>query len=100
MTYGMYPVPTVHSNGVSPTGPAVPPVVMLYSYDQGFGYGSQAKSLEFGSLGPVHLSGTNEVAQSSDANPVRGPYEQRHGTHKGSSSRSSPDQPSTPKLQR
>ncbi|XP_008777040.2 uncharacterized protein LOC103697050 isoform X2 [Phoenix dactylifera] len=97
MAYGMYPVPTVNSSGVSPTGPAVPPVVMLYSYDQGIGYGSHAESLEFGSLGPVHLSGTNEVAPSSDANPVRGPYEQRY---KGSSSRPSPDQPSTPKLQR
>nr|XP_010938971.1 uncharacterized protein LOC105057942 isoform X1 [Elaeis guineensis] len=100
MAYGMYPVSTVSPNGVSPTGPAVPPVVMLYSYDQGFGYGSHAESLEFGSFGPVHLSGTNEVAQSSDANPVRGPYDRRHGMYKGSSSRSSPDQPSTPRLQR
>ncbi|XP_073115888.1 uncharacterized protein [Elaeis guineensis] len=100
LSYGMYPVPTVNSNGVSPVNPAVSSVVMLHSYDQGIGYGSYGESPEFGSLGPVHLSGMNEVASSNDVNLVRESYGQRHGTYKGSSSHSSPDQPFSPQLQR
>ncbi|KAG1368621.1 Nucleotidyl transferase domain [Cocos nucifera] len=100
LSYGMHPVPTVNSNGVGPVNPAVSPVVMLYSYDQGIRYGSYAESLEFGSLGPVHLSGMNKVASLDDVNMVRESYDQRDGRYKGSSSRSSPDQPSSPQLQR
>ena len=93
----MYPLPSASSNGV---GPGVPSVVMLYPYDQGVGYGSSSESLEFGSLGPVQLSGVSEATRPTDGNLGRRVHEQRHGTYKGSSPRSSPDQPSSPHIQR
>lgn len=98
--YGMYSMPSVSSNGVGPSGPGVPSVVMLYPYDQGGSYGSSSESLEFGSLGPVQLSGVNEVPRPSDGNLGRRVHEQRHGTYRGNSPRSSPDQPSSPHIQR
>ncbi|XP_058111967.1 uncharacterized protein LOC131255288 isoform X2 [Magnolia sinica] len=98
MAYGMYPV---SSNGVTP-GPAVPSVVMLYSYDHNSGYGSPSEQLEFGSLGPVHLSGVNEpLSQLGDGGSIRSMYAQRHSTYQGGSPVcSSPDQPSSPQCQR
>ncbi|XP_042505017.1 uncharacterized protein LOC122081795 isoform X1 [Macadamia integrifolia] len=93
--YGMYPFPAANSNGVTPTGPSVPSVVMLYSYDHNVGYGSPAEQLEFGSLGPVHFSGVNDVPQLGEGGPARSVYEQQR--FQGGSS---PDQPSSPQLQR
>ncbi|KAJ6827806.1 uncharacterized protein M6B38_365105 [Iris pallida] len=97
MPYGVYPVPSVSSNGVGPSGP----VVMLYPFDQGVGHGSSSESsLEFGSLGPVHLSSVNEVPRSTDNKFGRRIHEQRHTMYRGSSPRSSPDHPSSPHIQR
>ncbi|PKA49759.1 hypothetical protein AXF42_Ash004300 [Apostasia shenzhenica] len=97
VAHGMYPVSGASSNGLA--GPAVPSVVMLYPYEQGVNYVSSAESLEFGSLGPVHLS-NNELPRSSDGNPIRRIHDQRHGAHIGNSLRSSPDQPSSPQILR
>nr|CAD1837897.1 unnamed protein product [Ananas comosus var. bracteatus] len=101
LTYGMYPPPPVtNPNGVINTGPGSgsSPVMMVYSYDQGGGYGPSGEPLEFGSLGPVHPSGLNEAPQSGEEIPVGALFEQRHGPYRGSSSCSSPDQPSSPQL--
>uniref|UniRef100_A0A5B7BSD7 Uncharacterized protein n=1 Tax=Davidia involucrata TaxID=16924 RepID=A0A5B7BSD7_DAVIN len=62
VAYGMHPLPVVNHSGVSPSGTAVPSV-MLHPYDQNMGCGSPAEQLEFGSLGPVHFSGINEELQ-------------------------------------
>ncbi|XP_011625756.1 uncharacterized protein LOC18440727 isoform X1 [Amborella trichopoda] len=88
MAYGMYPINT---NGVGPAGPTIPSVVMLYPYDQNVGY-VPPDQLEFGSLGPVHFSTVNEASHLGD---------QQHGTYQGGSPvPSSPDQPSSPQIQR
>ncbi|XP_020244243.1 uncharacterized protein LOC109822456 isoform X1 [Asparagus officinalis] len=102
MPYGMYSMPSASSNGVGPSGPGIPSVVMLYPYDQGAaGYASSSsESLEFGSFGPVQLTGVNEVPRPGDGNLGRRVHEQRQGTYRGSSPRSSPDQPSSPHIQR
>ncbi|KAK9103860.1 hypothetical protein Sjap_021114 [Stephania japonica] len=92
MGYGMYQMPVVNSNGVSSTGSGVPSFV-VYSYDHSTGYGSTAEQLEFGSLGPVHFSGRNDVSQH-EGSSVRGLYEQQR------LQRDSPDQPSSPQYQR
>lgn len=97
MAYGMYPMPVMNPNGVSPSGTGVPPVVMLYPYDQNMGYASPTDQLEFGSLGPVHFSGINEVSQLSEVSS-RGVNDLRN--FQGDSALSSPDQPSSPKIQR
>ncbi|XP_043724351.1 uncharacterized protein LOC122671279 isoform X2 [Telopea speciosissima] len=94
VAYGMYPLPSVNSNGVTPTGP----VVMLYSYDHNSGYGSPAEQLEFGSLGPVHFSGVNDASHLGEGGSARSVYEQQR--FRGSPARSSPDQPSSPQLHR
>ncbi|XP_010266483.1 PREDICTED: uncharacterized protein LOC104603986 isoform X2 [Nelumbo nucifera] len=99
VAYSMYPLPPMNPNGVSPTGPAIPSVVMLYSYDHTSNYSSPAEQLEFGSLGPVHFSGTSEVSQLSEGGPARTVYEQQR-FQVSSPARSSPDQPSSPQLQR
>ncbi|KAJ4950681.1 hypothetical protein NE237_027513 [Protea cynaroides] len=98
VAYGMYPLPAVNSNGITPTGPAVPSVVMLYSYDHNAVYGSPADQLEFGSLGPVPFSGVNDVSQLGEGGLARSVYEQQR--FQGGSAISSPDQPSSPQLQR
>ncbi|XP_072973478.1 uncharacterized protein [Typha angustifolia] len=103
MTYGMYQVPAMTSNSMNPAAPAMSPMVMVYQYDQGAGYGSSGEPLEFGSLGPVHLSGANDVPKPGDEQSLSSVYEHRHGIFRGSSSRSSrssPDQPSSPHLRR
>ncbi|CBI22537.3 unnamed protein product, partial [Vitis vinifera] len=96
MAYGMYPMPVMNPNGVSPSGTGVPPVVMLYPYDQNMGYASPTDQLEFGSLGPVHFSGINEVSQLSEVSS-RGVNDLQN--FQGDSALSSPDQPSSPKIQ-
>lgn len=87
----------MNPNGVSPSGTGVPPVVMLYPYDQNMGYASPTDQLEFGSLGPVHFSGINEVSQLSEVSS-RGVNDLQN--FQGDSALSSPDQPSSPKIQR
>ncbi|KAF9601027.1 hypothetical protein IFM89_015012 [Coptis chinensis] len=93
VAYGMYPLQAVNSNGVAPS------VVMLYPYDHNGGYGSPPEQLEFGTLGPIHISGTNEVSQLGERGLVRGVYEHQK-FQGGSPAYSSPDQPSSPQLQR
>lgn len=100
MSNDMYPLPAVGSNGVSPTGHAMPSVVMLYPYDQGAGYGSPAEQLEFGSVGPMHLSSMSETSRPNDRNPLRETYQQMHGMYPRDSPRTPPDQPSSPRVQR
>lgn len=95
----VYRGPSMNSSGVT-NGPAVPSVVMLYSYDHNSSCGSQAEQLEFQSLGPVHFSGINQASQLDEGGPMRTVYEQRHNTYQGSSGLSSPDQPSSPQLRR
>ncbi|MQL69070.1 hypothetical protein Taro_001338, partial [Colocasia esculenta] len=96
MAYGMYQLPAVNSNGVNAVGPTVPSVMMLYSYDPGASYASSSEQLEFGSLGPVHLSHKGEVTQDMDGGPVRDSFDQRQGAYEQGSAHSSPDQPSSP----
>lgn len=101
MAYGVYPLPAVNSNGVATAGPAVPSLVMLYPYDQNAGYVSPSEQLEFGSLGPVHLSSTTESSQLGDGSLARGVHPQRHSTYQGGDSAcSSPDESSSPQRQR
>lgn len=99
VTYGMYPLPSMNPmnpSGVSSSGPNIPPLVMLYPYDHNTGYGSHAEQLEFGSLGPVGFSGANEVSQLNESGRSSGPFE----IHGITAQRSSPDQPSSPHIQR
>ncbi|MCL7038504.1 hypothetical protein MKW94_016444 [Papaver nudicaule] len=97
VTYGMYPIPAVSSNGGSPTGS----VVMVYPYGgHSVDYGSPADQLEFGSLRQEHFSGINEVSQRGEGvGSTRGLIEQQR-FRGGSKAHSSPDQPSSPQLQR
>ncbi|XVF73040.1 hypothetical protein PTKIN_Ptkin12aG0169500 [Pterospermum kingtungense] len=99
MPYGMYPLPAMNHSRVSSNGPTIPSVVMLYPYDHNSGNGSPAEQLEFSSLGQVGFSGMNEVSQPSDGSSSGGVFEEQrfHGT---SAQQSSPDQPSSPHLQR
>ncbi|KAJ9171501.1 hypothetical protein P3X46_014860 [Hevea brasiliensis] len=98
LAYGMYPLQSMNP-GVSTNGPTFPPVVMLYPYDHSAGFGSPAEQLEFGSLGPVGYSAVNEVPHLNEGSRTsRGFEEQRF--HGSSAQRSSPDQPSSPHLQR
>lgn len=100
VAYGMYSVPAINPSGVSSNGPSGPSLVMLYPYDHNTGYGPPAEQLEFGSLGPVGgLSGVNEASQLNEGSRMSGVFEEQR-FHGGSTQRSSPDQPSSPHLQR
>ncbi|EOX95734.1 Poly(A) RNA polymerase cid14, putative [Theobroma cacao] len=99
MPYGMYPLPAMNPSGVSSNGPTIPSVVMLYPYDHNSGYSSPAEQLEFGSLGPVGFPGMNEVSQLSDGSSSGGVFDEQR-FHGSSAQQSSPDQPSSPHLQR
>ncbi|KAF6140889.1 hypothetical protein GIB67_042302 [Kingdonia uniflora] len=87
MPYGMY---SPNSNGVATMRPSV---LMLYPYDHNVTYGLNAEHLEFGFLGPLHLSGMNDDdSQLGEGSPAR---------FQGDSPiYSSPDQPSSPEVQR
>lgn len=95
MAYGMYPMPVMSPNGPSGTGLA--PVMVPYPFDQNMGYTSPTEQLEFGSLGPVHLSGINEVSQLGEGSS-RGVNDLQN--FQGDSVLSSPDLPSSPKIHR
>lgn len=95
-----YSVPGMNPSGVSSNGPTMPSLVMLYPYDHNAGYGPPpAEQLEFGSLGPVGFSGLNEVSQFNEGSRMGGIFEEQR-FHGGSTQRSSPDQPSSPHIQR
>ncbi|PON51335.1 nucleotidyltransferase [Parasponia andersonii] len=97
--YGMYPLPAMNPGGMSSNGPNMPSVVMLYSYDHNTGYGTPAEQLEFGSLGPMGFPSVNEVSQLNEGSGVSGAFEE-HRFHSSAAQQSSPDQPSSPHLQR
>ncbi|KDP28501.1 hypothetical protein JCGZ_14272 [Jatropha curcas] len=99
LAYGMYPLQSMSPSGVSSNGSTFPPVLMLYPYDHTAGFGSPAEQLEFGSLGPVGFSGVNEVPHLNEATRSSGAFEDQR-FHHSSAQRSSPDQPSSPHLQR
>ncbi|XP_026459836.1 uncharacterized protein LOC113360547 [Papaver somniferum] len=71
---GIYPMVSINSNGVSPTGPAGPSVVMLYSYDRNVGYSSPAERVEFGSVRQGSFSCVDEVSQEVEVGPARFMY--------------------------
>ncbi|KAJ6847112.1 uncharacterized protein M6B38_284895 [Iris pallida] len=97
MPYGVYPMPSVSSNGVDPSSS----VVMLYPFDKEVGHGSSSESsLEFGSLGQVPISTANEAPRSTESNLGRRIHEQRRTTYRENCPRSSPDQSSSPHIQR
>ncbi|KAE8701972.1 hypothetical protein F3Y22_tig00110503pilonHSYRG00371 [Hibiscus syriacus] len=92
MPYGMYPLPSMNSNGVSSNGPStIPSVVMMYPYDHNSSYDNPDEQLEFGSLGG--FTGMNEVSQLSDGSSSTGVYDEQR-FYGCSAQRSSPDQPS------
>ncbi|XWS46204.1 hypothetical protein CRYUN_Cryun14cG0044700 [Craigia yunnanensis] len=99
MPYGIYPLPAMNPSGVSSNGPTIPSVVMLYPYDHNSGYGSPAEQLAFGSPGAVGFSGMNEVSKLSDGSSSGGVFDEQR-FHSTSAQQSSPDQPSSPHLQR
>ncbi|XP_065860228.1 uncharacterized protein [Euphorbia lathyris] len=99
VAYGMYPLPSINHAGVSSNGPAFPPVVMLYPYDRRAGFGAPAEQLEFGSLGPVGFPGVNEVSHLNEGSRSSVGFEDQR-FHGSSAHQSSPDQPSSPLLQR
>lgn len=93
--YGMYPLPVMNPNGVSP-GTTGPPVFMLYQCAQNMASGSSAEHLEFGSLGTMHFRGVNEVQLGEgSSNSIN--VQQNLRIY---SAESSPDMPSSPNLQR
>ncbi|KAH7864407.1 hypothetical protein Vadar_029284 [Vaccinium darrowii] len=94
MAYSMYQLPVMNAGGISSNGHTLPSVVMLYPFDHNTSYSSHAEQLEFGSLGPVGFTGTNE-RQLSEGSQAK---EQRF--HRASVQRSSPDQPCSPHFPR
>lgn len=103
MPYGVYPLQTMNTNGNVPSipgnGPAVPSVVMLYPYDHNMGFAPEP--LEFGSLGPVQLGGSQDGRFNDGAARLNDGryYEQKLNSYQTNSSpgHSPSDQPSSPK---
>lgn len=101
--YGVYPLQSMNTNGNVPSipgnGPAVPSVVMLYPYDHNMGF--PPEPLEFGSLGPVQLGGSQEGRFNEGAARLNDGryYEQKHNSYQTNASpgHSPLDQPSSPK---
>ncbi|KAH7854005.1 hypothetical protein Vadar_009007 [Vaccinium darrowii] len=93
--YGMYPLPVMNPNGVSP-GTTGPPVFMLYPCAQNLASGSSTEHLEFGSLGTVHFPGVNEVQLGEGSSKSINVQQNL----RVDSAESSPDMPSSPNLQR
>ncbi|XP_054780559.1 uncharacterized protein LOC129288161 [Prosopis cineraria] len=98
VAYGMYSLPGMNPSGVSSNGPTMPSVVMLYPYDHNTGYSSPAEHVEFGSFGPMGFSGVHELSLN-DGSRSGGAFEEQR-FHGGSAQRSSPDQPSSPRVPR
>ncbi|XP_052306455.1 uncharacterized protein LOC7457392 isoform X3 [Populus trichocarpa] len=97
VAYGMYPLPSLNP-GVSSNGSTIPSVVMLYPYDHNTGYGS-AEHLELGFVGPVGFSGANETLHLNEVSRSSGGFEDQR-FHSSSAHQPSPDQPSSPHVQR
>ncbi|KAH8488806.1 hypothetical protein H0E87_024439 [Populus deltoides] len=98
VAYGMYPLPSLNPGGLSSNGPTISSVVMLYPYDHDTGYGS-AEHLGFGSSGPVGFSGVNETLHLNERSQSGGGFgDQRF--HSSFAQWPSPDQPSSPHVQR
>ncbi|XP_024987416.1 uncharacterized protein LOC112522493 isoform X3 [Cynara cardunculus var. scolymus] len=98
VAYGMYPLPASNPGGPSSNGSTVPNMVMVYPYEHNTGFTSHTEQLEFGSLGPVGVSGMNEQSQPSDGSRPRDTLEE-HRLYGTSVQRSSPDRPSSPRHQ-
>ncbi|XP_021748834.1 uncharacterized protein LOC110714598 isoform X2 [Chenopodium quinoa] len=99
VAYGMYQMPGMNPSGVTSYGSSIPSVVMLYPYDNNSGYVSPGEQLEFGSLGPMSVVGTNDATQPIDGTRFRRAFEDQR-FHRSSTQQSSPDQPSSPHFQR
>ncbi|XP_061353012.1 uncharacterized protein LOC133297819 [Gastrolobium bilobum] len=99
VAYGMYPLQGMSSSGVSSNGPTIPSVVMLYPYDHNAGYSSPAEQLEFGYVGPMGISGVNELSQPNEGSQSGGAFEEQR-FRAGTAQQSSPDQPSSPQVPR
>ncbi|XP_024020973.1 uncharacterized protein LOC21400579 isoform X2 [Morus notabilis] len=97
--YSMYSLPAMNPSEAASNGPSMPPVVMFYPYDHNAGYGTHAEQLEFGSLGPMGFSSLNEVSQLNEGSRISGAFEEQR-FHGNSVQQSSPDQPSSPHIQR
>lgn len=98
VAYGMYPLPAMNPSIVSSNGPTLPPVMMVYPYDHNAAYASSSEQLEFGSIGTVGFSGMSDASQLNEGHSSNIMEEQRF--HGAPASRSSPDKPSSPHLQR
>ncbi|GAA0184989.1 hypothetical protein LIER_32277 [Lithospermum erythrorhizon] len=94
LAYGMYSLPAMRSDRVSPNDPNVPPVVMMYPSHQNSNFGSHQEQLEFGSMVPLGFPGT-EQPQPNEGSRLRGSLN-GPGLHGRSDHWSSPDQPSSP----
>lgn len=81
MAYNMHHLAAMNPNGVS-NGASVPPIMMMYPFDNNSTYVSSNDQLDLDSLGPD----ANEQSQLNDET-------QMHGS---SAHCSSPDQPSSP----
>ncbi|KAJ9563391.1 hypothetical protein OSB04_008551 [Centaurea solstitialis] len=99
VAYGMYPLPASNPGGPSSNGSTVPNMMMVYPYEHNTGYASHTEPLEFGSLGPVGVSGINEQPQISEGSRPRDMLEE-HRLYGTSVQRASPDRPSSPRHQR
>uniref|UniRef100_A0A0A9DTT4 Uncharacterized protein n=1 Tax=Arundo donax TaxID=35708 RepID=A0A0A9DTT4_ARUDO len=88
------------SSGTSAlSGSSMQPVVMVYSCDQSVNYSATDKPIEFGSFGAIPVD-SSDIQRPPHEARANGFYEQRHAPYSGGSSRSSPDQPSPPRLRR
>ncbi|CAO2838667.1 unnamed protein product [Amaranthus hypochondriacus] len=71
-----YPVNETHSkyhNAVSQSGNALPPLVMIYPYPQTVAYGTRIEPVQFGSVGPQHFVGADEIQEFSGYQGETGP---------------------------
>ncbi|KAI4307136.1 hypothetical protein L6164_030355 [Bauhinia variegata] len=87
--HGMQSLPVAPLNEISPSESAVPPAVMLYPYNQNVSCDSN-EGLDFGSLGPVHRTGTNKASHEGESSHAE----------EGDSEQSSPDDDSSPNFRR
>lgn len=98
LAYDMHPKSSGFHNATSSNGPSISPMMMIYPYDQYRGYGMSPDQLEFGSLGQAGQASTsmeNEIAtDQSFRNFEEQMYHSRHAQW------TSPDQQSSPQVQR
>ncbi|XP_074564711.1 uncharacterized protein LOC141821214 [Curcuma longa] len=93
--HSMHPQFASSSNGVLPAADQqIPPVVFMYPYDQRIANGSPADQLVLDSLRAVHIPSGNEAHRLRVTEGER--YDHKHDSYHRGSSRSSPNQPSSP----